>query len=285
MGKLQMVISLIVNLVLSAAKIFVGIVSNSHSITSDGFHSLSDLITDIVALVGISLSNKKEDDKHPFGHGKFEYITSLMVGFLILFFSYELFMHVISGENVVPNITGIYVIIATIVIKLLLSSYLINKGKKFDNQILMASGRESLNDVYSSVIVLVGLLLTRIDFAYNVYVDKAFSIIIVLMILRTGLSIIKENINLLLGVNVDKEVIKELENEVLKNVKDVIRVDKFILLKYGPCYKAIIDIQVDKKASVLKGHNIGREVKKVLLDKEKINYVKIHVEPYNEKEQ
>lgn len=275
-----MIISAISNFFLSIIKIGFGYFFKVNSIMSDGFHSLSDLITDFVAIFGLRMSMKKDDFDHPLGHGKFEYITSMMVGFFIIFFAYELLISILNSTLSIPSTIGIYVVGFTILVKVCLSTFLIRKGKQLDNQIYLSSGRESMNDVYSSIVVIVGLIVSQFDFKYSEYVDKGVAVVIVLFIVKTGIFIIRDNIKLLMGVSCDKTIIDKLICSIIKEFPEVKDIDKFLLLKYGPYNKAIIDIQVDGKLSVEEGHEITHKLTKFLLKKDNIDYVKIHVEPY-----
>ena len=137
--------SFIVNIFLVLVKILTGIFFNSVALIADGIHSISDLLTDVFVIMGIGHSLKPADDEHPFGHGKFEYVLSLMLGIFILIIAYNLGKEVIinySEPVVVPGIISLIVVIFVVIVKLFLARYLIRKGEEEDSQIIKASGKE-----------------------------------------------------------------------------------------------------------------------------------------------
>jgi cation diffusion facilitator family transporter len=144
-----MLTSMIVNSFLSIIKIIVGIVGKSSSLIADGIHSFSDLFTDVFAIFGNLLSRKPADEKHPFGHGKLEYLTSIGIGLVILFVGFSIIYNSYDNKIVIPSILVVLVSLFTIVSKYLLASYITRKGKEYKNNILISSGRESSMDVLS----------------------------------------------------------------------------------------------------------------------------------------
>ena len=124
-----MIVSLCANMFLSVIKIVFGLLGSAKSLIADGIHSLSDLITDVVAIIGSHLSNKPADAGHPKGHGKIEYITSLIISMFIIFLGISIFKNSFSKRIVIPNIYISIVVLITILVKYILSSLLIKKGK------------------------------------------------------------------------------------------------------------------------------------------------------------
>ena len=179
-----MMISMVSNLFLSVLKIVFGFISNMKSLIADGIHSFSDLITDMVAIFGNRLSKKPADDGHPRGHGKIEYITSLIISCFILVLGLSILKNSFSKTDTIPNPYLIIVVIITIVTKYFLSYILIRKGKEINNMILISSGKESYTDVYSSILVLVVIILSQFYDKINVlkYSDMIGSILISVLI-------------------------------------------------------------------------------------------------------
>lgn len=283
-AKKVLYVSFFSNIFLSILKVVVGIIGKSSALISDGIHSFSDLITDVVAIFGNYLSLKPADDKHPYGHGKLEYITSFIIGIVIIIIGLILISLVSENDIFIPSKIVIVVSIITIVIKYIVSSYLIKKGKEFQNLILVSSGQESRMDVISSIFVLLSSILMQFPNEINIlkYSDKIVSIIVGLFIIKTGFNIIKESISMILGEIETDEVILDEFREVIYSYKQIKEIDSLIVIKYGPYYKITTEVSMNPKISLLKAHNIIEEIERMFKIKNpKAEYVTIHINPYN----
>lgn len=277
--------SFVVNIFLVVIKIISGLLFNSVALIADGIHSISDLLSDVFVILGIRHSLKPADDEHPFGHGKFEYIISLMLGVFILIIAYGLGKEVIVNYNdpiVIPGVITLIIVIFVVIIKLILARYLIRKGEEEDSQIVKASGRESLTDVFSSIVVFIGILSVligeKLEVSWLLKGDKIASVIITLFIINIGIRIVYEAIVALQGKAIHPEIC-EVYRETIKDIKGVIGVDNIDMIAYGPYYQALVDIKVDGNISVKKGHDIAGEVSDLLYRDEKICHVVVHVNP------
>jgi len=285
--KLQsiMIRSFVVNIFLIIIKVIGGIIFNSYALIADGVHSISDLLSDVFVILGIKHSLKPADDEHPLGHGKFEYVLSFILGLSIILIAYNLGKNVIVDFNdiiKVPSFITLAIVVMVVVIKLFLARYLLKKGKELDSQIISASGKESLTDVFSSIVVFFGIISVIVGEFFEIdwllKGDKVASIIIAIFIIRIGLQIIYDSIKLMQGKSVNKEVREEFKNNILK-VAGVINVDRLVMIAYGPYYQALVDIRVDGNITVKEGHEIAENVTKKLYSNEKINHVVVHVNP------
>jgi cation diffusion facilitator family transporter len=280
-----MVRSFLVNIFLVIIKVIGGIIFNSYALIADGVHSTSDLLSDVFVILGIRHSLKPADDEHPFGHGKFEYVLSFILGLSILLIAYNLGKNVIINFNdaiKVPSLITLGIVVLVVVIKLFLARYLLKKGKELDSQIISASGKESLTDVFSSIVVFFGIgsviVGEMLEIDWLLKGDKVASIIIALFIVRIGIQIIFDAIKSMQGKSVNKEICNEYKKKVLK-VSGVIDVDHLIMIAYGPYYQALVEIRVDGNKTVKEGHDIAENVTKELNDNEKICHVVVHVNP------
>lgn len=272
------------NLILSTSQIIIGFLGNSSAIVADGVHTLSDLITDLVAIIGNIMSLKPADEKHPDGHGKIEYLTSLTIGATILALGFLLIGDSFSKELVVPNLIVVTITIITIVSKLVLSKYLLNKGYEYKNTILIASGKESFVDVISSLVVLISVVLMQFstEIPVLIYADQIGSILVSLFIIRTGFTIAKENLSNIIGEKeTDHKYINKVNDVILKNDK-VHSIVTLNVLKYGPYYKLDADITMDGNLTLKVVHNILDEIEKELKTKHKVKHITIHVSPKND---
>ena len=278
-----MFVSFFTNFVLSVMKVVIGFIGKSSALLADGIHSFSDLLTDIVAIFGNILSGKPEDKEHPYGHGRLEYLTSVLIGILVLAIGLVLIRNVSTSKTEMPSKIVIIVSLFTIIAKYMLSRYLIVKGRVYDNQILVSSGKESAADVYSSIIVLVASILMQLKDIWHgfIYTDKIAGIIVGIFIVKTGFNIIKENINVLIGLQENNtDYYDEVKNIILKN-KNIKRIDSLIIMKYGYYYTLTLEVSMDADLTLQEAHD---EVEKIEKDLQKYNertkYINIHMNPY-----
>ena len=277
-----MLFSMSANAFLALIKIIFGIMFSSVALISDGIHSLSDLFTDVVALIGNHLALKPADKEHPYGHGKIEYLTSLIIGVIIIIVGLEVVINSFNKDIIIPSSVVILVSFVTIIIKLLLSNYLIRQGKKRKNNILVASGLESRMDVLSSIIVMISLILIQFSKTIEIfkYCDILASIIIAIFIILSGIKIIKENVSIVLGEQETDEEYIEKVSDIIKNVDGVLGIESLVLMKYGHKYNLNLTVNMDGDITITESHiiadNIENNIKK---EYEKIEYINIHIKP------
>lgn len=281
-----MFFSLIVNILLAISKIAFGFISSSKALIADGIHSFSDLSTDIVAIIGNKLARKEPDLKHPYGHGKLEYLTSLMIGVVILILGISLIYNSFKYNTNSTTIIVIVVSIFTIISKYILSNYIINKGKEYKNNILIASGKESKMDVISSIVVLISGLFMYLK-KYNSifgYSDMIASIIVGIFIVKTGFDVLKDNISTIIGEQeTDLEYIKAVRKIIMKN-ELVKGIDSLVLLKLGHNYKLSCDLLMDDSITIKKAHDELEKIESLLEEYDsRIKYKTIHINPFEKK--
>mgnify|MGYP003366483728 FL=1 len=272
-----MKVSFITNFLLSCFKVINGFILKSSALIADGIHSFSDLITDMVAIIGDKFANKPNDSEHPYGHGNAEYLTSFIIGLMIIFMGLILIKETIYQDVTIPSCLVAVVSLITIVCKYFLASFLIKKGELYNNNILIASGKESKTDVISSIVVFLSsiLILFRNYLDILKYSDKVAGVVVGIFIIVTGFKIVKENTVMILGKKADDT---ELRNKLL-TIPNILNVDDIIMIKYGPYYKAYVEVTMNikllKKAHDM-AHNIENEIKNELTN---IKYINIHVNP------
>ncbi len=276
-----LLVSSITNTFLSIIKILFGLIGRCSSLIADGIHSLSDLSTDLVAIFGNYLSLKPADKKHPFGHGKIEYITSMIIGIVIIILGLSLIYNIFNKEIIIPNSLILIVSLFTIISKYILANYIYKNGLKYSNNILIASGKESRADVYSSIFVLISIILMQ--FSNKIYIlkyaDMVSTVIIALFIIKTGFNILKDNIGILLEEQVlDKNYLKEIKNIIISSDK-IVEIKDLYILRYGPYYKLVSNV-IMNNILLTEAHNAIDKIEIKLKEKDsRIKYVFIHMEP------
>ena len=287
MGKVTKVLvkSLIVNILLTLTKFVFGLIYKSKVLVADGIHSLSDLATDIVSIYGSKLSLKPADNEHPYGHGKIEYLTSIVIGAVILALALSLLGNSLNAKNTIASNMVLYVTIFTILAKYLISRYILSKGVKYKSNLLVASGKESRADVISSAIVIVTYFLSKLS-SYSkifLYSDTIGTFIIGLIILKTAYRILKENIVSILGeIEQDEEYLDKIREIILEN-SEVVNIEELNIIKYGHYYQANITINMDSDVTLEDACLVSDRIKKKLINKKtRISYAKISINPYME---
>lgn len=277
--------SLIVNILLTLTKFVFGIIYKSKVLVADGIHSLSDLATDVVSIYGSKLSLKPADNEHPYGHGKIEYLTSIVIGAVILALALSLLGNSLNAKNTIASNMVLYVTIFTILAKYLISRYILSKGVKYKSNLLVASGKESRSDVISSAIVIVTYFLSKLS-SYSkifLYSDTIGTFIIGLIILKTAYRILKENIVSILGESEqDEEYLDKIREIILEN-SEVVNIEELNIIKYGHYYQANITINMDSDVTLEDACLVSDRIKKKLINKKtRISYAKISINPYME---
>lgn len=272
--------SFFVNLFLSFIKVLTGLFGSSSALIADGIHSFSDLATDAVSIFGNYYALKPADREHPFGHGKMEYLTCLIIGVVVFFLGMEIIIASLKDEFIVPNKLVILVSVFTIIIKFILSTYLLKVGKKYTNVILTASGRESRADVISSLFVLFSCILMQFSKEYSIlkYSNLVATFIVGFLIIKTGYCIIKENISYILGEQEENLLHDVLQ--IIKKVELVDQVDQFVIMKNGPYFQITGEISMDGELSLNEVHDVVENIENAIYKIDsRAKYINIHVNP------
>ena len=214
------IVGIIGNVLLVGFKAFVGLIANSVSIITDALNNFTDALSSIITLIGAKVSAKRPDKKHPFGHGRFEYIASILVAILILFAGgmaiYQSILSIISyfkdGEMPDYSLYQLIIIGGAIVVKLTIAIFYRIRGKKYDSDALKASGMDALFDVILSTTTLVGAI---IAFTLNFYIEGYLGIIIGGFIIKTGVEILVQSTSSVLGRRFDPEKVREIMKDIL----------------------------------------------------------------------
>jgi len=274
--------SFITNLLLSIMKVVIGLIGKSSALVADGIHSLSDLITDVVAIFGIHISEKPANKKHPFGYGEAEYISSFLMGLIIVFLGLGILFNIQINNIEKPEYIVIIVSVLAIIIKYILLKYLIKKGNEYNDSVLISSGEESKADEISAVIVLITSILSQYSNYIEVfkYADVVGSVIVSILIIITGFKIFKSSISMILGEQEENtEEIEKIKKLILKEEK-IKKIDKLIVLKYGPYYKITASIEMAGDTSLNEAHKVLASTEKKLKKSDlKAKYIDIDISP------
>ena len=273
-----------VNIVLALLKILAGKIFYSMSLLSDGLNSLSDLITNVLVIVGLKVGSNPEDKEHPFGHGKIESVFSVIIGTFIMITAFELIkdnfskLTSFSNENNV-NITLIPIVITVlaILIKIFQLTFMKKKAKKYNNALINSLLADYNTDIVISSSVLFGLLLSRIHPIF----DTIVGFIVSIYIIKSGYELIKEN-SLILMDSQDDELIEKIRSEILQ-FEEIENAHDFRMTTSGKDIYMFVDVRMDKNKTIEEAHDITNKISKKIKHKYKnIKRLLIHIEPVYE---
>lgn len=278
LGYREGVVSVILNLLLFALKYYAGMVSFSVALVADAWHTLSDSLTSVMVILGIRLSSRKPDKEHPFGHGRWEQISALIIAMMLAFVGIEFIRDALaklySHETAEFGWLAYVATIASIVCKEGLAQYAFYIGRITGNASVKADGWHHRSDALSSVVVLAGLFLSR----YFWWVDAALGIIVSVMLFCAAYGIIREAVNKILGEEPSEEVVARVEEIVRAEMGNLAFPHHYHIHNYGDYTEFTFHIRVPGEETVREAHGKASLAEKKI--KEEMNMdATIHIEP------
>lgn len=280
-GTLSGIIGIISNLILCSIKIILGILTTSLSILADGINNLTDAGSSVITLIGFKLSSIPADEDHPFGHERIEYITGLIISFLILIIGFSLGKESISkliNKEVSQSISIIIIIIMimSILIKLWQSIFYRKMAKAIHSEALIASSKDSLNDCISTTAVIIGLILFKITSWQPI--DSILGMIVAIFIIISGLKMVFETVNPLIGTKPSQEEINSITKKIL-SYPGIIGVHDLVIHHYGSCTTfATVHAEVPSDEDIVTSHDIVDNIERDFRNELGIDLT-IHMDP------
>lgn len=255
-GTLSGICGIILNILLFSVKLLAGILSGAVSVIADAFNNLSDAGSSIVTLIGFKLASKKRDAKHPFGHGRMEYVSGLIVSFIIIMVGVELlkssFEKIISPEPISFGIVPIIILVSSILVKLFMALFNRKLGKRISSSVLFAVSIDSISDVFATTAVLLGLVIAHFS-GFNP--DGYIGLLVAGFIIFSGIKAANETLSPLLGAPPDPEFVEKIKSCVLAH-DDIIGVHDLIIHDYGPDRQMVsLHAEVPDTASIVDIHD------------------------------
>ena len=279
-GLMSGIVGIFVNISLSIIKIIAGVLVGSIAIIADGVNNVSDGASSAITVIAFKLSDAPADKEHPFGHKRLEYVSGVIVAVMILFVGFILAQ---SSIDKIINPTTldfnnyyliIIILILSILMKLWLWSFYRKVGKLINSETLKVSSSDSLNDVITTFVVLISLIIGR---ETGLKLDGYFGLAVAIYIIINGISLIKETISPLLGEAPRKEIVEKIADKLL-NYNGVLGFHDLVIHSYGPDKRFVtVHVEVDSKICVTITHDIIDKIEQDFL-KENINMV-IHMDP------
>lgn len=264
-GTMVSAVGIILNLLLSAGKLTVGFLTGALSITADALNNLSDAASQIISLVSFRIAAKPADREHPFGHARIEYVTSMIVSFLILMIGWELMSEsirkIISPAETLFSWVAVGVLSVSVLVKLWLCLFNRKIAKKIDSSVMRATSADSLSDAAATSAVLVATLIYKFT---DLDIDAYMGIVVAILIIVAGIKILLETKNAILGEKPSEETVSQIE-EVIARHPEALGIHDMVVHNYGPGRVMVsLHIEVDGKADIFKSHDMIDNIERQL---------------------
>ena len=260
-------IGVVVNVLLSAFKAAVGLASGSISVALDAVNNLTDAISSVVTIVGIKLARKKPDAKHPFGHGRIEYFSAIIVSGIVIAAGgtalYESVQKIYYPEMPDYSAVSIVIVAVAVVVKILLGRFVKVQGEKYQSEALVASGSDASFDAILSASTLVGIVITML---FHITLDGWIGTVIAVFIIKAGWEMLMESVSSVLGSRPDSEVSRSIRQTVCE-FEPVIGAYDLILHDYGPDYAiGSVHIEIPSDLTADQIHKLTRAIAEKVME-------------------
>lgn len=278
-GKLASVVGIATNILLFIIKIIAGMIFNSISIIADAVNNLSDSASSIITLAGFKISGKPADEEHPYGHERMEYVSGLIVSFIVIFLGLQLIKSSISKiihpEMAEFSIISVTILIIAILIKLWQCIFYRTIGKRINSLTLIATSVDSRNDILATSAVLIAAIVTRLT---NINLDGYMGALVAILILISGIKLVSDTVNPIIGMAPTKELVDRIYKKVL-SYDSIIGLHDLTVHSYG-AYKcfASVHCEVPAEQDIMVSHDIIDNIERDFLEDEGIHLV-IHLDP------
>jgi cation diffusion facilitator family transporter len=280
-GYLEGIVSIIGNSFLFVIKLVLGLFINSIALIADAFHTLSDSGTSAVVILGFKMTKKPPDKEHPFGHGRVEYIATLIVAILLILIglgfiqqSIERFLDTVGISNTeFAMVIGIVIIISAAV-KEFMAQFSYQIGKWIKSDILIADGWHHRSDAIASVAVGLGIIGSTYGYPY---LDPMFGVIVSLIIIYVGIDIIRKTSDILIGYAPDEDIVNKIK-KIVNSIEGVFDVDSISVHDYGVTKVVSIQVKVENDLKLDEAHHIADSIENKIRDILNFSTI-IHLEP------
>ena len=278
-GVVSGIVGLLCNLFLFAVKLCIGLATASISIAADAVNNLSDGLSSLISVIGFKLAGKAPDSKHPFGYGRTEYLAGLVVAFLIgmvgIEFAKSSLDRILHPTAVRFSLPLMVILALSMLVKLWLGAFNHQFGTRIDSTVLMAARQDSINDVITTSVVLIGMVISQFT---TIPVDGYIGLIVAAFILWSGVGIARDTLSPLIGQAADPNIVQSIENIVLE-FDGIIGVHDLIIHNYGAGKSlASLHAEVPDTANFVAIHEIVDEAEKAVWKKTGV-FVVIHMDP------
>lgn len=278
-GYLGAFTGIVLNILLFLGKLIAGILSGGISVIADAFNNLSDAGSSIMTFVGFKMAGMPADSEHPYGHGRMEYVSGIIISFIIMMMGFELgkssVEKIFSPEKAEFSILAVSVLGASLLVKLWMALFNTKLGRKIDSATMKAAAADSLSDCISTSVVIICMFIQLFS---GFELDSYAGIIVALFILYTGFNTFKDSLTPLLGTKPKKELVEEIENTVM-NYDGIVGVHDLMVHDYGVGRMVIsLHAEISSKTDIMLAHELIDLIEDDLREKYRCS-VTIHMDP------
>lgn len=283
-GRKASTVAIAGNIFLTIFNFAVGTLSGSSALIAESAHTLSDVLTSIIAFVGFKIGMKPADKDHQYGHGRAEPLVGLVIVVFLVIVAYEIlsgvYIKLTSGNPLVaPDLIAAVMALVGIITNIVLTKYLLNAGEKIQSPAIIADGQHQKVDIFSCIAILVGVLGSQLGYTF---LDPLVAIIIALIVIKTAIQVGIDNVNTLMGKLPSNEIIEEIEKTSMK-ISGVEGVHGIRINPMGPYCSAVIHIELSGELSLKEAHFIAHNVEhEILANVSLIKIATVHVCPHEE---
>ncbi len=259
---------IIVNIILVFFKSIIGLLANSIAIILDAVNNLSDALSSIITIIGTKLSEKRPNKKHPYGYGRIEYFSSVIIAIIVLIAGLTSFKESIEkifhSELANYSLVTIIIIVVAVLVKFIFGRYVKKEGENLKSGSLIASGTDAISDAFLSFSTLIAVVISLI---WHISLEGYLGVIISLIIIKSAIEILKDTINDMIGVRADDELVKKIKKEI-NSYNEVLGVYDLSMHNYGPNkIIASAHIELDDKMNVCDVHRLTRRIEIAIYSK------------------
>ncbi len=277
-GYLEGILSIIINTILFGLKYWVGIISGSVAIIADAWHTLSDTLTSIVVIIGFKISSKPPDKKHPYGHGKAEIISSVIIGIFLAIVGFNFLVESIhrfaDHQAASYGTLSVIIFIISVILKEGIARFAFWGGKKFESRSLLADGWHHRSDAIASFLILVGIFIGK----YFWWIDSVMGVMVSFLIFHATFNILKDSISTLIGEEPDVKFKSDINEIVTRIALQNINLHHMHIHCYGLHKELTFHIELASDMKLKEAHKIADELEKTIKTEMNIDTT-IHVEP------
>ena len=255
------IIGIVVNLILVAFKATIGILVNSIAITLDAVNNLTDALSSIITIIGTKLAGRAPDKNHPYGYGRIEYFSSVIIAAIVLWAGITALMESwpkrFNPDVTSYNTVSLVIIAVAVVVKFALGKYVKNVGENINSQALVASGSDAFFDAILSLSTLIAAI---ISIFWHISLEGILGVIISLVIIKASIDMLKETLDSMIGARVDSELSRRIKDSICE-VPEVYGAYDLSLHNYGPeDMQGSVHVEVDDTLSALEIQNLSRQI-------------------------
>ncbi len=278
-GSLCSIVAIFANLICVVFKVLMGLLVHSTAIVADGINNLTDAFSNIASLFGFKLGSRHPDSEHPYGHGRYEYLSGMLIAVVILVVGlltlYESTMKIVHPEAITFTWPALIVLIVSILIKFWMYTFNKKTGNLISSDTLHAAAQDSLNDVLTTIGSIVSLIFSPLT-TYEL--DGVIGVVVSVVVLKSGVELLKDTMDNILGKKPDKKLVDEITDAML-SYDGIYGVHDMMIHDYGPGRRYLIaHLEVSADSNILDAHNLIDGIEEDITKKFNI-FTTIHMDP------